>query len=193
MKARMTLASLLVCLAVAGLGWLVTPWVDGETPMTGNRPVLLSPVVRDVLRYADRGENWTDNLADAERLLLDALPIAGGDVTLPGPRPARVDAGGLLAYTDRASRAKEIAIAVVKEADTTRPPEGLENLHGETLGLAQSYAAAAASVQAYLGVPTAEEAARIGSNLAKLAARRKALRRDYQALALKDDNKGSDE
>ena len=128
----------LVCLAAGGLGWFVTPWVDGS-------PVLLSPAVRGVLRYAGQGETWMADLADAERLLLDALPVAGGDVTLPDPQPARVDPGTLLAYADRARRGKEVAVAVAKAADTTRPPEGLEVLHGAALNLAQSYAGAAAA------------------------------------------------
>ena len=139
MKTRMVLIALLACLLVAGLGWLITPWVDGQ-------PVLLSPAVRDVLRYADRGEDWMEDLEKVEQLLLDALPISGGNVALPAPEAVRVAPGALLNYTERAKRAKGLAMAVAKETNTTRPPEGLEGLHEKALGLCQSYTYVATSV-----------------------------------------------
>jgi len=180
-KTRIVLIALLVSFLVAGLGWLVTPWIDGA-------PVLLSPAVRGVLRYAGQGEDWMENLEQVERLLLDALPSSGGNIALPNPEAARVAPGTLLNYTDRARQARELAMAVGKDADTTLPPEGLENLHGETLDLAQSYIGIAMSVQEYLGVPTAEEAARIGQIITGLSLRRSAMMQDYQALALRGDD-----
>jgi len=182
-KTRIVLIALLTGLLVAGLGWLVTPWVDDE-------PVLLSPAVRDVLRYAGQGEGWMGDLEEVEQLLLNALPSSGGNIALPNPEAARVAPGTLLNYTDRAKQAKELAMAVAKEADTTRPPEGLENLHGETLDLAQSYIGIAMSVQEYLGVPTAEGSVRIGQVLTGLSLRRGAMMQDYQALALRGDDAG---
>jgi len=184
-KIRIALIALVVCLLVAGLGWLVTPWIDGA-------PVLLSPAVRGVLRYAGQGEDWMDDLEKVEQLLLDALPSSGGNIALPNPEAARVAPGTLLNYTDRARRARELAMAVAKEADTTLPPEGLENLHGETLDLAQSYIGIAASVQEYLGVPTVQEAARLGQTITNLSWRRDVMIRDYQALSISNETRGND-
>ena len=193
MKTRIALIALVVCLLVAGLGWLVTPWIDGEPqPEPGRRPVLLSPAVRGVLRYAGQGEDWMDDLEKVEQLLLDALPSSGGNIALPDPEAARVAPGTLLNYTDRARRARELAMAVAKEADTTLPPEGLENLHGETLALAQSYIGIAASVQEYLGVPTVQEAARLGQTITNLSWRRDVMIRDYQALSISNETRGND-
>jgi hypothetical protein len=177
-RTRMALIALSVCLLVASLGWLVTPRVDGE-------PVLLSPAVRGVLRYAAQGEEWMEDLEKVEQLLLDALPTCGGNVALPDPEAVRVAPGTLLNYTDRAKRAKELAMAVAKETNTTRPPEGLEGLHGKALDLSQSYTHLSAAVQEYLGVPTTEEAARIGQSISNLSLQRDAMMQNYRALALR--------
>jgi len=179
MRRWIVAASALLCAAVFALGWAVTPRVDG-------RPVLLSPAVRGVLRYAGQGEEWTEALGEVEQLLLTSLPASGGDVALPAPEHARVHPGALLAYAEQARRARDLAVAVAKEVDTTRPPAGLEPLHGEALALARGYAALAGAVQEYLAVPTAAEAARIGAELVGLSARREALARDYRALALEE-------